>query len=84
MVSKSKKRIVKLPNGKYAIREKSYGTTYIQNSKTGRLSGRREVRGKGDGTRPIRVVKQFSLVKSSKGKRGHKRTYHPGQIIGRI
>jgi len=79
-----KKKITRLPNGQYVIRENSYGTTYIQNSKTGLLAGRKEVRGKGDGTRPIRVKKEFSLVRSSNGKRGHKRKYNKGQIIGRF
>ena len=78
----------KLPNGQFIKREKSYGTKYTQNRETGKMTGRKEVRGIGDKTGVQRVKKDFVLVKKSKTARGHIRTlkqdYKEGQIIGRF
>lgn len=79
--------LYKMPNGlPYIRKEKSYGTTYIQNKKSGLLKGRKMVKGKGDKTGVKRVVKDFILVKKSDRARGHKRVtkdYQDGYIVGR-
>ncbi|MBU0959173.1 MAG: hypothetical protein KKB31_04465 [Nanoarchaeota archaeon] len=78
-----KKVFYKVPGG-YVSKERSYGTTYTQNKKTGRMTGRKPVKGKGDKTGVIRVKKDFVLVKKSKRGRGHIRKQRlDGQILGR-
>ena len=77
--------LYKMPGGiPYVRHERVYGTKYIQNRKTGKLKGRRAVKGKGDKTGIRRVRKDFILVKGSSGKRGHiRKRYSDGLIIGR-
>jgi len=75
----------KLPDGNYIRTEKSFKTVYIQNPKSGRMKGRKKVRGYGDKTAIRRVEKDFILVKKSKRARGHiRKRYYKGQIIGRV
>jgi hypothetical protein len=50
---KKKKRIPK----KYIYVDRDFKTTYVQNKKTGKLRGRKSVKGRGDGTAVRRVRK---------------------------
>jgi len=74
----------KLPDGNFIKKEKSFKTTYLQSKDSGRMIGRKKVKGKGDGTGVRRVKKDFVLVRRSKRAKGHvRRKYYAGQIIGR-
>jgi len=77
--------VYKMPGGsRFIRREKNYGTRYKQNKKTGRMEGRKSVKGKGDKTGVRRVIKDFTLVKGSSGKRGHvRKRFKDGYITGR-
>lgn len=82
------KTVYKFPGYPIMRRETTKPTRYIQDKKTGRMTGRKVVaKGKGDGTKINRVKQDFILVKRSKDKRGHVRTirkkYEDGQILGR-
>jgi len=73
------------PTKDFIIREKIFGTKAIQDKKTGRMKGRKKVKGRGDGV-PIQRVKKpfYTKVKKSKRARGHIRRLHKkGQIFGR-
>lgn len=76
-----------MPNGGFIKTERTFGDTYTQNKKTGRLTGRKSVKGAGDRTGINRVQKDFVLVKKSKTARGHTRTirkeFSKGQIVGK-
>lgn len=75
----------RMPDGStYIKKERSYGTTYKQNKKTGRMEGRKSVKGKGDKTGVRRVVKDFIVVRGSPGKRGYvRKRMSDGYISGR-
>ena len=79
------KILYKMPDGRYIAREKTFKTKFIQ-KKSGRMAGRKRVKGKGDGVGVKRVKKDFILVKRGKIARGHKRRkeYNSGQILGRF
>jgi len=78
------KTFKKMPNGNYISNERSFGDTYIQSKKTGRMKGRRSVRGVGDRTGVRRVTKSFAIVKRSRGRRGYSRKIIPrGRIMGK-
>jgi len=77
--------LYRMPGGMpYIRRERVYGTRYKQNKQSGRMEGRKVVKGKGDKTGVRRVKKDFILVKGSSGKRGHiRKRYKDGFITGR-
>lgn len=88
MGKKTIPKFMKIPNGDYIVKEKTYGDKYVQNKKTGKMKGRKSVKSKGDKTGVRRVEKPFILVKKSKNKRGHVRRinkkYKEGQILGKF
>jgi len=74
----------KVPNIGFVRKEMIKGTKHIQNKKTGRMKGRKAVKGVGKKYPRRRVKKDFILVHSSKKSRGHIRTRKPhlaGQFI---
>jgi hypothetical protein len=82
------KVLYKFPHGGgYVTREGTYKTVATQNPNTGKMTGRKEVRGYGDKTGIMRVKKPFILVKKSPNARGHVRSirqqFGAGQIAGR-
>ena len=87
-MKKKVRTFYKLPDGEYISRERTFKTNYRQDKNSGMMTGRKEVKGKGDGTGVIRVEKDFILVKKSPNARGHIRTtrqrYKSGQIHGRF
>jgi hypothetical protein len=84
------KIVYRMPDGSVHVskdlvkREKIKGTKYIQDKKTGRLVGRRDVKSGGDVYERNRVEKPFIIVKRSNRAKGHIRrngkTYEPGQF----
>ncbi len=76
-----------IPDGGYIVREKSGHDVSLRNKKTGRMTGRKSVKGKGEGVGVNRVKKEFILVKPTTDRRGHTRTirekFKPGFIAGR-
>jgi hypothetical protein len=85
------KIVYRLPDGSVHIqkglvkKEKISGTKYIQNKKTGRLEGRRDVKSGGDTYERNRVKEPFTLVKRSSRAKGHIRRngkeYERGQFF---
>jgi len=75
---------VKVTKG-YVKKEKIKGTKFLQDKKTGRLEGRKEVKSEGDVYERNRVKKPFTVVRRSNRARGHIRnngkTYEPGQFF---
>jgi len=78
----------KRPGGRYISKERSGKTVATRNPNTGRLTGRKKVKGEGDGTGVLRVKEDFVRVKRSKDRRGHVRVIRKnildGQIAGRF
>ena len=84
----------KMPNGKYITVEKEVPPSrYLQNARTGAMIGRlakgesapknSNLIVRNDQTTVRRVKKDFTIVKGSKGRRGHVRRFRKGQILGR-
>ena len=75
----------KVPGGGYTKRTVITGTKYIQKKKSGRLAGRKSVKGAGEKFTRKRVTKRFVLVKKNKNARGHIRskrvTFNPGTFV---
>jgi len=84
-MAKKKLRVFrKTPNSGFVRRERSFGDKYIQDKKTGRMRGRKSVKGVGDRTGVRRVKKPYIRVLRSKGRRGYVRKRRVrGQIIGK-
>ncbi len=80
-----KKVVYKMPDGGYITKDVITGTRHIQRKNTGRMAGRKSVKGVGEKITRNRVKKEFTLVRKDKNKRGHVRVtrkdYNPGQFI---
>jgi len=75
----------KIPGQGYVSKTVIKGTKHIQKKNTGKMAGRKSVKGPGERIVRNRVTKDFTLVKKSIGSRGHKRSkrvqYNRGNFI---